>query len=119
MTTLTVDVSDELAARVAPMQRWLPTILELTLLGFRTPAIATVTEIVEFLAQNPSSPEILHYQVSERAQTRMRQLLALNRDGLLSELEQLELDEMEKIQHIIIMFNIGIELLVNKEQGNP
>lgn len=108
MTTLTVDISDKVAAQIAPMQRWLSTILELTLLGLRTPAIATVTEIVEFLAQDPTPQEIFRYHVSERAQMRMRQLLALNREGLLSESEQLELDEMEKIQHIVIMFKADI-----------
>lgn len=108
MTTLTVDVSEKVAERIAPMQRWLSTILELTLLGLRTSAIATVTEIIEFLAQDPTPQEIFGYHVSERAQLRMRKLLALNREGLLSESEQLELDEMEKIQHVIIMFKADI-----------
>lgn len=108
MTTLTVDLSDEVASRIAPMQRWLSTILELSLLGLRTPAVATVTEIIEFLAGNPTPQEILQYHVSERAQERLQRLLALNRASLLSEVEQLELDEMEKIEHVFIMFKASI-----------
>ena len=108
MTTLTVDLSDEVASRIAPMQRWLSTILELSLLGLRTPAVATVTEIIEFLAGNPTPQEILQYHVSERAQERLQRLLALNRAGMLSEVEQLELDEMEKIEHVFIMFKASV-----------
>lgn len=108
MTTLTVDLSDEVASRIAPMQRWLSTILELSLLGLRTPAVATVTEIIEFLASNPTSQEILQYHVSDRAQERLQRLLALNQAGMLSEVEQLELDEIEKIEHVFIMFKASV-----------
>ena len=49
MVQMTMQLPDELAARVEPIRMWLPTILELSLVGFRTLAIETATEIVEFL----------------------------------------------------------------------
>lgn len=49
MTNMTVTLSDEVAARIAPMQRWLSTILELSLLGLRTSAIATLPKSLNVL----------------------------------------------------------------------
>jgi hypothetical protein len=45
----------------------------------------------------------LTFHVSERAQARLQRLLALNEAGLLGEDEQRELDELEQIEHIMVM----------------
>lgn len=103
MVQITMQLPDQLAERVQPIRHWLPVILEFTLLGLRTPAIATATEIIEFLGTDPTSQEILNYHVSERAQSRLQRLLALNSGGMLSEEEQHELDEMEKIEHVVLL----------------
>ncbi|MEZ4658129.1 MAG: hypothetical protein R2911_11190 [Caldilineaceae bacterium] len=102
MVEMTMQIPDELAAQLRPLNGYIPTVLELSLAGFRTLATETATEIVEFLATSPSPQEIFHYHVSERAQDRLQRLLALNSAGLLGESEQLELDELEKIEHILI-----------------
>jgi hypothetical protein len=103
MVEMTMQVPDELAKRIQPIHSWLPAILELSLLGFKTLATETATEIVQFLSTNPSSQEVIGYHVSERAQARLRRLLALNEAGLLGEAEQAELDELQKIEHIMTM----------------
>src|SRR5262245_19648299 len=103
MVQMTFTVSDGLAERLQPFGAWLPTVLELTLVGCKTVAAATATEVLEFLAQGPTSEEVLTYHVSERAQHRLQRLLALNAAGLLGEAEQQELDELQQIEHIIIM----------------
>lgn len=108
MMQLTMQVSDELAARVKPMRDWLPTVLELSLIGFKTQATETATEIVEFLATQPLPEAVLGYHVSERAQTRLQRLLTLNEVGMLGENEQRELDEMQRIEHIIVMLKIQV-----------
>jgi len=41
--------------------------------------------------------------MSESAQMRLRRLLALNEAGYLSEAENAELDELQRLEHIIIM----------------
>jgi hypothetical protein len=46
---------------------------------------------------------VLAYHVSERAQERLRRLLAINEAGLASEEEQLELDEIGQIEHIVVL----------------
>ena len=46
--------------------------------------------------------------MSKRAQERLRRLLALNGAGMLGEMEQLELDEIQQIEHIMIMLKTQI-----------
>jgi hypothetical protein len=108
MMQLTMQVSDELAARVKPIRDWLPIVLELSLIGFKTQATETATEIVEFLSTQPLPQAVLGYHVSERAQTRLQRLLTLNEAGMLSENEQRELDEMQRIEHIMILLKTQV-----------
>jgi hypothetical protein len=103
MVELTVSVSDRLARRLEPARNWLPSIIELGLLGFRTPAAATATEICEFLEGDPSPRQVLDYHVSDRAQSRLRRLLALNEAGLPGEPGQRELDELQRVEHVMVM----------------
>ena len=103
-----MDVSEELADRLRPIRSWLPTVLELSFVGFRTPATQTASEVISFLSTNPTSQEVLGYHATERAQTRLQQLLALAKAGMLGETEQQELDELEKIEHILIMLKVQV-----------
>ena len=97
MTHMTLTISDELAERLRPLGVWLPTALELTLVGYKTVAAATATEVLEFLARGPSPAEVLAYHASTRAQDRLQRLLALNAAGLLGEDEQQSL--MQRIEN--------------------
>ena len=103
MVEMTMRVSDQLAQRLRPLSPWLPAVLELSLVGFKTPAVQTASEIIAFLSNGPSLAEAAGYTVSERAQQRLRRLLALNEVGAISLEEQGELDELEQIEHIMIM----------------
>lgn len=108
MVEVTMQISDDLAQRIRPMSVWLPMVIELSLIGCRTPAAATAAEIIEFLASNPSGKDVLGYHASERSQERLRRLLALNEAGLLSEDEQLELDELQQIEHFVVMLKADV-----------
>lgn len=108
MVQMTMQVSNDLAKRLQPIRYWLPTILELSFVGFKTLATETATEIIRFLSANPSPQDVLNYHVSKRAQTRLRRLLALNEAGVLGEIEKQELDELQQIEHIIIMLKTQI-----------
>jgi hypothetical protein len=103
MVQMTLNVSDKLAARLQPLGVWLPTVLELMLVGCKTVAAATATEVIEFLSHDPTPEDILAYHASERSQTRLQRLLALNAAGQLGEAEQQELDELQQIEHIVVM----------------
>ena len=116
MTKVTVELTDEVATRIAPMRNWLSTVLELSLIGFKTPAVATATEIIEFLASDPSPQEVIHYHVSARAQEHLQRLLALNTAGLLSPDAERELNELEKVEHIFVMLKAQVAAQIY--QGN-
>ncbi len=115
MVQMTMQVSEELAQRLRPLGTWLPTVLELSLVGCRTVAAATATEVIEFLSRNPTPQEVLAYHVSERAQIRLQRLLALNAAGMLGEEEQLELDEVQRIEHLLILLKAQIATQLRQE----
>lgn len=115
MVQMVVQVSEELAERLRPLGAWLPTVLEISLVGFQTVAAATATEVIQFLSQDPAPQDILNYHVSERAQTRLQRLLTLNAAGMLGEAEQLELDELQRIEHIIIMLKAQVARQLQQE----
>jgi hypothetical protein len=103
MVEITMQIPDRLAQDLQPMYPWLSTVLELSLVRLKTPAVQTASEIIDFLATGPSPSEVLTYYVSDSAQERLQRLLALNEAGLVSTEEQAELDELEKIEHIMIL----------------
>ena len=103
MIQMTMQVPDELAERIQSISNWLPTIIELSLVGFKTLATTAASELIAFLNQNPIPQELLDYHVSEETQARLQRLLTLNEAGMLSEMEQLELDELQQLEHIVIM----------------
>lgn len=108
MVQVTMQVPEELAERIQPMTAWLPTIIELSFIRFRTRATAAASETLDFLSGNPSPQEVMDFHISEAAQNRLRRLLALNEAGLLSEDEQRELDELQQLEHVIIMLKARI-----------
>ena len=103
MVEMTMHVPDNLAPRLRRMNKWLATVLELSLAGFKTPAAQTVSELVDFLSQGPSPQQVADYRVSERSQQRLQRLLALNQSGLLAPEEQAELDELETFEHFVTL----------------
>ena len=115
MFEVTVQVPDKLAERLRPMSSWLSAVLELSLAGFKTRAVQTVSEIIAFLSTGPSPDKVAAYTVSERAQQRLRRLLALNEAGLLSPEERAELDEIEQIEHIMIMLKAQAQQQIAQE----
>ena len=111
-------VSDELAKRIQPIGPWLPTVIELSLIGFETLATATATEVIQFLSEDRFPQDVLDYHVSEQAQKRLQRLLALtNEAGMLPETEQRELDELQQIEHIVIMLKAQVERREIRQSG--
>lgn len=108
MVQITMQVPEELANKIQPIQVWLPAILEISLVGCKTLAAAAAAEAIQFFSTNPSPQQMLNYHVSERAQLRLRRLLALNSAGVLGKTGQLELDELQQLEHAIIMLKAEI-----------
>ena len=102
----TFTLPNDLAERVAPYERWLPAILEASLLGLRTPAHIAAAELITFLSSNPSSQEVRAYRLSAPLQARVKALLAGNRQNTLSQEETAELDEFMALEHVVRLLKI-------------
>ncbi len=101
MPSVTLELSEELKARVEPFSRWLSAILELSLLALKTPASGAASELIEFLISNPSPGEVQAYQLPTWSQERVGALLERNRSAGLSDAETRELDEYLKLEHAV------------------
>lgn len=106
MVQLTVQLTDDLAGRCKAAGPWLSAIIELSLAGFKTPAAAAASEVIGFLCTNPAPDETAAFHVSDEAQARLQRLLALNAVGLLSLPEQAELDELQRLEQMMVMLKI-------------
>lgn len=112
MTTITLDVPDELVGRLTPVQTQLPGLLvfALDLLGIEDPKATDPTqtfpvlqEMIDFLVQAPSYTQILEFKVSPETQERLEELLDINREDVLSPQGQAELDAYQQVDHFMIL----------------
>jgi hypothetical protein len=85
----------------------MPTILELNFANFETRVATTAWELIKFLSQNPSPQQVINFHASERAQARLRKLLEMNKDGVLTEKEERELDEIERLEQIVFKLKVN------------
>ena len=84
--------------------RWLPSILEISLLGLKTHANLAVGELIAFLALNPSPREVHGYRLPAPLQARVERLLEQNRSDALSDADHRELDECMALEHVVRLF---------------
>ncbi len=104
MPTITIEVPDSLAERLTPYQERLAEILALGL-GEMSPLPGQVYRyILEFLASDPNPEELIAFRPTQEMQDRLRILLERERAGVLTDMERAELDEYERIEHIVILF---------------
>jgi len=133
MVELKVQISDSLAARLAPVRERLPELLEqiaqtltpdtrLATLSLQMNQAASASpayaEVLDFLVTSPSPQEILTFAVSAETQERLGDLLDQNREGELTELEQAELDAFEQIEHVVVLLKARGHHLLAKQQIN-
>jgi hypothetical protein len=106
MATITLELPDELADKVEQLRERLPELLALSL---RQPALpaATYRYILDFLASNPTPAQIAGFGPTPEMRDRLSTLLARNSAGQLTTSEQAELDEYERIEHLMILIKAG------------
>lgn len=113
---LTIQIPDELARRLEPLQSRLPELLWLLLdigreqtkeqpkLNTQTVEIPEVyQEVLDFLIKRPTPEEIIAFKVSSQAQMQLEALLEKNRSGSLSQIELARLDVYEQLEHLMIL----------------
>jgi len=116
MAELTIQISDELAGRLEPLQNRLPELLwqlldvanlptnsQPTVKTETTDISAVYQEVLDFLIQRPTPEEIVAFKVSPQAQTRLSELLKKNRSTTLDSIELAELDVYEQLEHLMIL----------------
>lgn len=116
MATITLQIPDELAQRLEPLQNRLPELLWQLLELTKKPTtieqeiithsgdIPTVyQEVLDFLIKSPIPQDIVNFKVSQQAQTRLQTLLDKNRESTLNPMEIAELDVYEQLEHLMIL----------------
>lgn len=104
LVTIKIDLPQELAARLKPMENQLPRILEL---GLRELNAITQTEfagaadILEFLAGLPEPEEVLALRPSKVLEDRVRDLLKKNREVGLAADEQQAWEQYQYLEHLV------------------
>ena len=106
MTTITIEVPDELAVRLEPVRNQLVEVLELGVTQFDNPKTGLYSDVVAFLASGPPPEDIIAYHPSAIVQTRVEQLLSKNQTGQISPAEAAELDEYQSLNYLVTRIKI-------------
>ncbi len=106
MSTITIEVPEEIAELVSKAGDRLPEILALSLK--QPPLSAHIYRyILDFLASQPTAEQIAAFTPTPEMTDRLRTLLARKSSGEITPAEESELDEHERIEHLMIMIKTG------------
>jgi len=113
MTAITLEVPDELAAKLASVRQQLPGLLSQVLElqaaetldeeGTEKASQPVFQETLNFLISRPMPKQILMFKASPAAQERLEELLDKNREEGLTEEEEIELDVYEQVNDLLIL----------------
>jgi hypothetical protein len=113
MAKITIDIPDDLLTQLTTetsnlevLERRLPEILRLGLSAGKLPA-DVYHYVLNFLISNPTPAQILEFRPNQLMQNRLKDLLSKSKAGQLSLDEQQELNEYERIEHLIVMLKTG------------
>lgn len=105
MAQITIDIPDDLAQRLQPLQAQLPQVLELGLREFqyqqRQSNFLDEQEIIMLLASQPTPEQILAIHPSTELQARVSNLLAQSKAGTLTSKEETELERYLTLEHLV------------------
>jgi len=103
---ITIEVPDELSEQLVKIGNRLPELLGLSL---QQPALSAhiYHYILNFLTSQPTPEQILAFRPTLEMQERLRTLVKRSKAGELTPQEQRELDEYERIEHLMILLKTG------------
>ena len=67
-----------------------------------------IDEVIDFIISKPTFDEILAFKPSDRSETRLSELLSINRNGALSDNDRAELDQYLWVNHLMNMLKIRV-----------
>ncbi len=113
MTRITVDLPDNLLEEITErsttegvLESRLPELLRLGLMADRAP-IDLYRYVLDFIVSNLSHDEVMKFKPTTAMQARLQDLLAKSAAQQLSLAEEQELNEYERIEHLIVMLKSG------------
>ncbi len=133
MAQLTIEIPDELAQRLAPYKNQISEIFanlvdtslrekftdKLDISSSPSPTeLPTYLEIIDFLVNRPTSEQITNFKVSEKSQTRLRELLQKNRDINLMSSEVAELNLYEQLDTLMTMMKVRTYATTQSENNS-
>ena len=102
MTTITLEVPDELSEQ---LQQHKHQLTELLVRSLQQPPLATEVYryILDFIANRPTPEEIAAFGPTPEMIARRRTLVAKERVNEMTTVEKTELDEYDRIEHLMVM----------------
>jgi hypothetical protein len=123
MTTITLEVPDELAMQIFPLRDRMPDLLAKWLRTESSPpkrpdnGKATTAplypEIVDFLASEPAPEQLTAFRISPEANLRLEDLLDKNREEGLTAAETWELDAYLQARDLLILLKADAHTLAD------
>src|ERR1700724_3855891 len=101
MSTITIEVSEELSHLATQPDR----LAELLAQVARHPTLPAhvYRYVLDFIATDPTSEEIAVFSPTPEMIERLKTLLAREIDGNITPREKAELDEYERLEHLVVM----------------
>lgn len=114
MVKITLDVPDHLVEQLTQLGQnpsdWLcqrlPALIEGNVQQPTLP-VHIYRYVLDFIASNPTPQQIAEFRPTPEMQERLRSLLSRSKSGELTQDEEAELGEYERIEHIMIMLKAG------------
>jgi hypothetical protein len=106
MTTVTIEVPDELSELIAQAGDRLPELLAQSLREPTLPA-HVYRYVLDFLASRPTPEQVASFGPTREMTDRLRALVERESNGKLTPTEKVELDEYEKLEHLMVMIKSG------------
>jgi len=127
MTTITLELPEDLAVRLDPLRDRLPELLsqlldsksaekKFTLSGtvMTHPAFL---ELIDFLSARPTTKQVLTHKSSLAVQERLEELLDKNREVGLTAAEEEEMDAYRLVNHVMILLKARARPAVSSPQS--
>lgn len=103
MVKITIQVPESMAEQIVAVQTRLPEVLAHGLNELSPLPNAIYSYILTFLISQPSAQELLNFEPTPEMQSRASVLLEKNRTSELTPVENRELDEYTRINHLVTM----------------
>lgn len=106
MATVTIEVPDELSELVAQAGNRLPELLAQSLREPTLPA-HVYRYVLDFLASRPTAEQVATFGPTPEMIDRLRTLVGRESSGEITPAEKAELDEYERLEHLMVMIKSG------------